>query len=777
MPSVQTSEASVDQALTLLLADETEAALRWGAAVLEREPSSDALAVTSQLLERMGRTRAAAQGLETAVKRAVESGDLPLAVAAIDKLRSLGADVQGPFGWVADTFCEGSSRLDDVLAPLQPHYDDFQPLSSFLSGPALASRASQIVQAATRSDHELPEADLPPVARLPLFSALPREALLDLLLAFKVITVPAGERVIQKGEHGTTAYVVARGELEVSKEVSEGKPPVVLARLGAGSFFGEMALLSDMPRAASVIAVRPSILLVAERDALDAVSRRHPEVGVELAAHCRRRLVANLGRMSPALSSLPSPDRALLVDRFVTRCFRKGERFVARGQEVEGLFLIGSGAVAIVADEADERVVLATLGAGDTLGEVELVLRRKANTDAVAVEPTAALFLSRERFSELVDDHPDLVHGLYLTAVRRDRETSQALLAAASASNDYELDEMLEATEAAPPLPAAVSPELVDLVAEYTGIAEERVERVAERSADAPASGVPAAGKGTMLAPSSGPPALPSSPLPVVEAPKVEAAPDAAAPTAPATNDTTAEAPVLAAKEILPPAGPPPSKSPRPSSASSAVAGLPARPSSFPSNAFARAVAATAKGVSVAPTSSLTPTIASVRPAPRVRAQRELSPIAIAGLFAVAAVIAGSIATQFGRHPDRAAAIGAVSQENTTSAQAPTVTAAETAVPADSAAVPPQVPSTAASTPSVAPAAAAPAKGPTVATKPRSLAATTPPVSIPVRAAVSGAGPSKAAAATESKLATAPTAAAPVRPGAQAHDEFGGGRE
>ena len=57
---------------------------------------------------------------------------------------------------------------------------------------------------------------------------------------------------------------------------------LLLARLTGGSLFGEMALLSRAPRAASVVARRPSILLVGRKDALDAVAERESEVAPRL---------------------------------------------------------------------------------------------------------------------------------------------------------------------------------------------------------------------------------------------------------------------------------------------------------------------------------------------------------------------------------------------------------------------------------------------------------------------------------------------------------------
>jgi CRP-like cAMP-binding protein len=114
--------------------------------------------------------------------------------------------------------------------------------------------------------------------------------------------------VIAEGDEGAEAYIVARGELEVTRDHGddEGSDPVVLARLVSGALFGEMALLSRAPRAANVVATRPTILLVAKRDALEAVAEKRPEVGVELAAHCRRRMVANLGRTSGVLIAVPT---------------------------------------------------------------------------------------------------------------------------------------------------------------------------------------------------------------------------------------------------------------------------------------------------------------------------------------------------------------------------------------------------------------------------------------------------------------------------------------
>jgi cAMP-dependent protein kinase regulator len=249
--------------------------------------------------------------------------------------------------------------------------------------------------------------------------------------------VPAGKAVIAEGEEGAEAYIVARGELEVRKDTDE-KRSITLARLTNGALFGEMALLSRAPRAASVVACRPSILLVARRDALEAVAEKRPDIGIELAAHCRRRMVANLVRTSQSLLSVPAAERPALVERFETKVFEKGDKLIEEGKDASGLHLIASGEVAVVGHEGGEPFVLATLGVGETVGEVALVLRRKANADVVAVHPTVTLHLPREDFIDLVRVHPAILAGLYLLAVERDEETASALRqSTATLAEDY----------------------------------------------------------------------------------------------------------------------------------------------------------------------------------------------------------------------------------------------------------------------------------------------------------------------------------------------------
>jgi cAMP-dependent protein kinase regulator len=418
------AENPLDRALALSLGGDLEGALRCAASDVENDARSVVgLFVASRLLGDLGRREAALAGLEGAVARAVDSSNLPMAVAACRELERFGGGSGPCLDEIARTFASGSVRLE--RGPVEPPglvaVGAGPALAAALGGAALLDRAEQAVRASAHAARSRSGAKLAPE---PLFSALDPAGLRALIDVLLVSFVNAGERLIEQGATGAEAYVLARGEVEVQRVREDGGPSLRLARLGAGALFGEMALLSRAPRAASVIACRPSIVLVAPRDALDEVVARAPQVGVEFAAYCRHRMLENLVRTSSVLAAVRPEERAALFRMFVVRTFEPSDRLIMQGRESDGLFLIASGLVTVVVDGVVDSTLVAELGPGEVVGEIALVLRRPANADVIATQPTVALHLPRERFLELVQKHPKLLAQLYELAIKRDEETS-----------------------------------------------------------------------------------------------------------------------------------------------------------------------------------------------------------------------------------------------------------------------------------------------------------------------------------------------------------------
>lgn len=415
-------EQALDSAQEKLLAGDREGAMKIATALLEQDEARlDAAWLLTEALA-SDRAMVAVDAARRLVDAYTRRGDLPMAIVGARAAGAAGADVEVLHAELAEVFGKGSARVADV-APAPPPLPGAAPALdelAKLAGDALLDRAEQALESFLM--FEDPVAERAKVPALPLFGALEAEPLAKLMAAFEVKSYGRGAEVFSAGERGNHAYVVVRGQLEVVR--GAGEDETLLAVLGPGAIFGEMALVSDAPRAAGVRAKEPTILLVVARDALESVAKDAPVVGTELSGFCRNRMVSNLMRHGALLRSVDPAKRPELMRRFKTRYVEAGEVLLEEGSESAGLFLIASGAVEVLSQDADgDQIRVAELGPGDVVGEISLVLRRPANATVRAIHRTVALELLREEFQEILREHPTLLGELYQTATERDEET------------------------------------------------------------------------------------------------------------------------------------------------------------------------------------------------------------------------------------------------------------------------------------------------------------------------------------------------------------------
>ena len=95
--------------------------------------------------------------------------------------------------------------------------------------------------------------------------------------------------ILTQGDEGEALFLIRTGQVKVSVVAEDGRE-VILSVLGAGSFFGEMALLDDEPRSAHVFAMEESVLLSLRREDFRARLARSPELGIALLRELSRRL-------------------------------------------------------------------------------------------------------------------------------------------------------------------------------------------------------------------------------------------------------------------------------------------------------------------------------------------------------------------------------------------------------------------------------------------------------------------------------------------------------
>jgi CRP/FNR family cyclic AMP-dependent transcriptional regulator len=127
------------------------------------------------------------------------------------------------------------------------------------------------------------------LAKSEIFSGMGQEDIALLARASVPRTYAAGQVIIREGEIAVAMFVIGSGRVEVVKGVGHDDS-VILATLGPGDFFGEMALFEGFPRSATVRAVEPTECLALSQWDFLAELRTNPDMAVHLIALYARRL-------------------------------------------------------------------------------------------------------------------------------------------------------------------------------------------------------------------------------------------------------------------------------------------------------------------------------------------------------------------------------------------------------------------------------------------------------------------------------------------------------
>ncbi len=125
--------------------------------------------------------------------------------------------------------------------------------------------------------------------RVPLFSGLTEAQLETLAAGSARRSYPKGRTVVSEGEPSQSMYIQLAGRAKVQRSDAEGKE-VILAVLGAGEFFGEMSLIDDAPRSASVITLEPCEFMAVSKEAFKAMLVQSPDVAMNVMRGLVRRL-------------------------------------------------------------------------------------------------------------------------------------------------------------------------------------------------------------------------------------------------------------------------------------------------------------------------------------------------------------------------------------------------------------------------------------------------------------------------------------------------------
>jgi CRP-like cAMP-binding protein len=124
--------------------------------------------------------------------------------------------------------------------------------------------------------------------RVPLFQKLDKNALQGVAQIADELDLPAGKEMATEGDRGREFFVLLKGEAEVTKGGQR------INTMKEGDFFGEIALVSKMPRTATVTATTDVDVLVITEHAFDGLMKKSPEIGRQIAEALAERVAPDL---------------------------------------------------------------------------------------------------------------------------------------------------------------------------------------------------------------------------------------------------------------------------------------------------------------------------------------------------------------------------------------------------------------------------------------------------------------------------------------------------
>jgi CRP-like cAMP-binding protein len=137
-----------------------------------------------------------------------------------------------------------------------------------------------------------PDCESAVLSKFKLFAGFKEEELATLLSLSDCQTFAAGSRIVTQDETGHCMYVIIRGKVRVHSKA--GEKDIDLATLEAGDFFGELSLVDDGPRSATVDALEETHVLRITRMVVGVLAGVQPSAAIHLLAAIGRSLVNRL---------------------------------------------------------------------------------------------------------------------------------------------------------------------------------------------------------------------------------------------------------------------------------------------------------------------------------------------------------------------------------------------------------------------------------------------------------------------------------------------------
>merc|ERR1719361_1913175 len=236
-----------------------------------------------------------------------------------------------------------------------------------------------------------------------LFKALDDSQLGDVIDAMFEQKVEAGQFIIRQKQDGDFFYVVETGVYSALIETPDDDLKTVFEYNGEGNF-GELALLYNMPRAATVQAQTNGSLWAMDRSTFRKI--------VLKSAFQKRKMYESFLENVSLLKHLEKYERENIADALVSQAFAKGQEVVKQGDRANGMYFVESGTLVVLkkmgGDAGDEKAVN-EVKQGEYFGELALVNHAPRAATVAAKDNVRVAFLDTMAFERLLGPCMDIM--------------------------------------------------------------------------------------------------------------------------------------------------------------------------------------------------------------------------------------------------------------------------------------------------------------------------------------------------------------------------------
>jgi CRP-like cAMP-binding protein len=149
--------------------------------------------------------------------------------------------------------------------------------------------------------------DVEVLRNIPLFAKVEPAKLKLLAFTSERLEYLAGDELFRQGDYGDAAYIIIEGKADIL--VDSPKGAVKVATLGRNDIIGEIAILCDVPRTATVVAQSPLETLRVSKDGFFHLVTQFPQVGIEVMSELASRLNSTTQALTAARAKLDELDK------------------------------------------------------------------------------------------------------------------------------------------------------------------------------------------------------------------------------------------------------------------------------------------------------------------------------------------------------------------------------------------------------------------------------------------------------------------------------------